>query len=171
MGAFHKLSNTEILKSEFAKQLSNDAADSTKGGVVWVGCRGLCVLATSNDVHRLMTAHRLMTCVSAHSWCLYYSVVAPLEDQAASTMIWYVTQWHYPDTESINPYAILIVPSARLGSDKYQFLSHCFDSTGNLISDLPHARTALYRFGHRARSLPLWHITVQLCHFIVISWR
>ena len=51
---------------------------------------------------------------------------APLGDQAASTMTWY--QSHYPDTEPTSPYPILVMRSAWLGSDKYPFLSHCFDS-------------------------------------------
>ena len=38
-------------------------------------------------------------------------------------------QSHYPITESTSPCPILIMPSTRLGSDKYQFLSHCFDLT------------------------------------------
>ena len=33
------------------------------------------------------------------------------------------TRPHYPDTEPLNPCPILIIPSAWLGSDKYQFLS------------------------------------------------
>ena len=38
----------------------------------------------------------------------------------------YSTQSHHPDTE---PTYILLIPSAWLGSNKYQFLSHFFDST------------------------------------------
>ena len=47
-----------------------------------------------------------------------YSVPS-LEHQGAGTMTCYPTQSHYPDTET----TILIKPSARLGSDKYQFLT------------------------------------------------
>ena len=32
-----------------------------------------------------------------------------------------VTQSHYPDTKLTSPHSILLMPSARLGSDKYQF--------------------------------------------------
>ena len=39
------------------------------------------------------------------------------------------TQSHYPDTERTSPCLILIMPSAGLGSNKYQFYSHWFDST------------------------------------------
>ena len=37
--------------------------------------------------------------------------------------------YHLFDTELTNPYPILIMPSAGLGSEKYQFKSHWFDST------------------------------------------
>ena len=66
-------------------------------------------------------------CDSMHSWRLYSTV--PLGDLDVSTMTWYSTQSHNPDTEPTSPCPILIVPSARLGSDKYNFLSHWFDST------------------------------------------
>ena len=52
-----------------------------------------------------------------------YSAV-PLRDQALCTMTWwYLTQSHYPDTGQTSPCPILIMLSARLGSDKYKFLS------------------------------------------------
>ena len=41
--------------------------------------------------------------------------------QATGTVNCYLTQLHYPDTEPTSPCPILIMPSARLGSDKYQF--------------------------------------------------
>ena len=41
--------------------------------------------------------------------------------QAASTMIQYPTQSHYPDTEPAIPCPILLMPSTWLGSDKFQF--------------------------------------------------
>ena len=40
------------------------------------------------------------------------------------------TQSHYPDTEPTSLCPILIMPSAWLGTGKYQFKSHWFDSTG-----------------------------------------
>ena len=67
------------------------------------------------------------TCDSAHSRWLYSA--ASLEHQAVSSMVCYPTQSHYPDTEPTSPCPILIMPSTRLGSDKYQLYSHCFDST------------------------------------------
>ena len=79
-----------------------------------------------------------------------YSAIPP-GDQTASTMTWYSTQSHYTDTEPTNLCASLIMPSAWLGSDKYQILSHWFDSTGSRTPDLPHGRFALYRFGQCAR--------------------
>ena len=59
----------------------------------------------------------VLTCDSAHSWWLYSS--ASLEHQATSTMTCYPTELHYPDTELTSPFPILIMPSARLGSNKY----------------------------------------------------
>ena len=46
------------------------------------------------------------TCASAYSWRLYIYSVASLAHQATSTMTWYPTQSHYPDTEptSLCPY-------------------------------------------------------------------
>ena len=79
-----------------------------------------CILATSTVI-----LGRVLTCDSPHSWWLYYA--APLGDHATSTMSWYTTQSHYPDTEPRSPCPILIIPSAWLGSDKYQLLSHWFD--------------------------------------------
>ena len=63
----------------------------------------------------------LQTCDSAHAWQLYNT--ASLELQAAGTMTCYPTQSYYPTS----PCPILIIPSARLGCEKYQFLSHWFD--------------------------------------------
>ena len=56
---------------------------------------------------------RLLTCDSVHSRWLYS--VAPLGNQAISTMTWYPTGSHYPDIEPTNPWHVLI--------------SHWFDST------------------------------------------
>ena len=43
-------------------------------------------------------------------------------------MMWYISQSHYPDTEAIIPWSILIMLSVWLGSDKYWFSSHWFYS-------------------------------------------
>ena len=43
-------------------------------------------------------------------------------------MICYPSQSHYPDIEPTSPFPVLIIPSTRLGSDKYQS-SHRFDLT------------------------------------------
>ena len=66
-------------------------------------------------------------CDSAHPGQLCSAV--PLGDQTESTMTCYPTQSYYPDTEPTSPCSILNMLSARLGSDKYKFLSHWFDST------------------------------------------
>ena len=76
--------------------------------------------------HLKVLSGRVPTCHCAHSWQLYSA--ASLGHQAASTMTCYLTQLHYPDTESTSPFPIIIMLSTRLGSDKYQFYSHRFDS-------------------------------------------
>ena len=45
-------------------------------------------------------------------------------DQVPVIMPWYPMQSHYPDTQPTSPYHIIIMPSAWLESDKYQFESH-----------------------------------------------
>ena len=69
---------------------------------------------------------------NAHSWRLYCA--APLGDQAGWTITWYPTQSHYPDTEPTSPYPLLLMPITWLGSNVYQFWSHCFDSTNHWTS-------------------------------------
>ena len=61
------------------------------------------------------------TCNSMHSWLLYTYSAASLGYQAASTMTCYPTQSHYPDIERTSHFPILIMLSAKLGSDKCQF--------------------------------------------------
>ena len=51
---------------------------------------------------------------------LIYSA-APLEAHATGSMTWYRTQSHYPDTEQTIPRPILVITSARLGSEKHHF--------------------------------------------------
>ena len=60
------------------------------------------------------------TCDNADSlWCLYSA--AQLGNQVTGTMNQYPTESHYPDSEQRSPCPILLMLSARLGSDKYQF--------------------------------------------------
>ena len=59
------------------------------------------------------------TCESAHSWRFYSA--SPLGDQVTSTMTWYPTQSHYPDTDPIRPGPILIMPNAWLRSNMDQY--------------------------------------------------
>ena len=54
-----------------------------------------------------------------HSWRLYSA--PPLGNRHARTMIPFPTQSHYPDTELTSTSPILVMSSARLESDKYQF--------------------------------------------------
>ena len=86
-----------------------------------VDCWSFYILATSKVI-----SVWALTCDSAHSWELYSAV--RLGDQTASTMTRYPTQSHYPDTEPTSPCLTLIMLSACLGSNKYQFLSHWFYS-------------------------------------------
>ena len=70
------------------------------------------VLATSNVISGWVP-----TFDSAHSWRLYSAV--PLGNQATSIMTRYPAQPCYPTVTS--PCPILLTPSAKLGSNKYQF--------------------------------------------------
>ena len=58
-----------------------------------------------------------------------FIVLSHWDIRSTGTMTCYPTPYHYPDTEPITPCRILIMPNARLGSDKYEFSSHWFDST------------------------------------------
>ena len=55
---------------------------------------------------------------STHSWRLYSD--ASLEDQTVSTMTRYSSQSYYADTELASLCPILVMPSVKLDSDKYQ---------------------------------------------------
>ena len=72
------------------------------------------ILATSK-----VRSGRLPTCDSAHSWQLYS--FASLGHQATGTISCYPTRSHYPDTVPTSPCPTLIMPSVKLGIDKYQF--------------------------------------------------
>ena len=63
---------------------------------------------------------RVSTYDSVQSWQLYSA--SSLGYQTTIIMTCYPTQSHYPDTEPTRPCPLLILPSARLGSDKYQFV-------------------------------------------------
>ena len=66
----------------------------------------------------MLTSEQSLACDSAHSWSLYGAVL--LGDQAIDSMTQYPTQSDYPDTELTSYYPIVAMPSARLGSVKYQ---------------------------------------------------
>ena len=72
-------------------------------------------------IHHYHITVLIPTCDKVHSRGLYSA--APLGNQAASTMVQYPTQLHYPDTELTSPRPILLLPGTRLGSDKYQWCS------------------------------------------------
>ena len=95
--------------------------------------------------------------IIVHSWGLYSA--ASLGHQATSTFTCYPTQSHYPDILPTSPCAILLMPSARIGSDKYKYLSHGFDSIRVRTRELQISRSAktgggwmLYLFSHPAWS-------------------
>ena len=90
-------------------------------------------------------------------------------------MTFYPTQSHYR-TEPTSPCPILMMPDARLGSDKYQFKSHWFNLTrvwtrkvqtgtcGGLDSRIVQRRRwMLYSFSH-----PAWCIYVCIMYIIYV---
>ena len=79
----------------------------------------------------LLTSKIIAECVwfSAYLWWLYSAALLRLRNQAATNISWYPTQSHYLDTGLTSPCPNLIMLSTWLGTDKYQFLSHCFDLT------------------------------------------
>ena len=65
--------------------------------IAWVWCPyGCCIVAGW-----------MPTCDSAHLWWIYD--VVPLGDKISSTMNWYPTQSHYPESDPIRPCSILII--------------------------------------------------------------
>ena len=77
-------------------------------------CRCFNILATS-----IVISGQAPTCDSVHSSWL--SSAAPVGDLAVDTMNWYLMQSDYPNAVLTSPCPILLIPSARLGSDEYQF--------------------------------------------------
>ena len=68
---------------------------------------------TSQD---LVLWNKVLACDSAHSWQLYGA--APLGHQVTSTMTWYHTQSHYPDTEITSPRPTLINNAERQARER-----------------------------------------------------
>ena len=58
---------------------------------------------------------------------------APMGDKTTSIMTQLLAQPHYPDTGLTNPCPILVIPSARLGSEKHTFCKPLvwFDQNSN----------------------------------------
>ena len=73
------------------------------------------VVATSKDIN----TGWVPICDSAHSWWFYST--APPGNLGTSTLVWYLVQSHYPDTELTSPHPVLLMSSAKLRGDKYQF--------------------------------------------------
>ena len=90
---------------------------------------------------------------NVHSWWVYSA--GQLGNQAASSLTWYSTQSRCLDTKITSPNPISLIPSTKLGSDKYQCCNNWFDYNENQTPDLQHGRPALNQFHHR---------TIVLCH-------
>ena len=70
---------------------------------------------------------RVPTCYSVHSCRL--NSAAPLGNHAISTITWYPTQSHSTDIKPTTPCTIPIMSTVWLGSNKYTFWNHWFDSS------------------------------------------
>ena len=101
-------------KSFSASKSSNYATLIKQNLEVFVCLLLLYILATS-----MVISWWISTCNSAHSWQLHSA--ASLGNQAIGTTTYHPTQSCYPDTEPTSACSMLIILSARLGSDKYQF--------------------------------------------------
>ena len=80
------------------------------------------------------------------------------------TMTQYPTQAHYPDTDVISPCRILLMPSTRLGSDKYQFYKTLFwlERKPNSGSPAPKASALPIRPLHPVRGESLLSQRIRL---------
>ena len=117
--------------------------DSRRQSAVWLPVPVYLSLFYLLATFKIISGHT-PTCHSAHSWRLHSAV--PLGDQATGTMTQYPTQSHYPDNVLSSPYPIILMLSARLGSDKYQVI-------GFLGWDLNSLSGALLISGHYVRLL------------------
>ena len=72
-------------------------------------------------VLNMVDKHGYFLCLLLYSCCGWCWVV--------STMTWYPTQPYYPGTEPTSPCSVLLILSAWLGCDKYQFERYWFDLT------------------------------------------
>ena len=84
-------------------------------------------LRSYQDGHRLITVYFHVDFIVLPHWETG-KISTRLRAQAASTMSSYITQSHL-DTDPMNPYPILRMTSAWLGSDKYAFMCNWIDST------------------------------------------
>ena len=101
----------------------------------------ICILATSKVI-----SGWVQTGNCAHSWQLYSAY------QAASTIIWYPPQLHYPDPALTSPCPTLLLLSTKLVSEKYKlFVGHWFDLIGTRTPNPLQWRAALCRFVPRVR--------------------
>ena len=105
-------------------------------------------------VLQLATSQVIKEHVTVRTYCLpWHTSAAPLGEQATSTMTWYPTQSHYPNTKPTNPCHILIMSITWLGSDNYHLLSHWSDSTRVRTHEVqitrsPKMGNKLNSFGH-----------------------
>ena len=95
-------------------------------------------LRSYQDQCRLVTVHTHGNFIVLSQWGKRIRPPAPCPNIPFSHII-LILSWTAP---------VLLMLSTKLGSDKYQFSCHWFDSTENRTPDLPYWRHALYRFGH-----------------------
>ena len=111
-------------------------------------CLLFCIIATYKVGYRLLTA--------------LYSAPS-LGHQAVSTMTWYPTQSHYPDTEPTSPCSILIMPSTLLGNLKYKlfspwFVRPVFEPMRSESPDLPQGNIETSMDYWLEHPLPMWEV-------------
>ena len=83
------------------------------------------VLRSYENGYRFVTVHTLGDFIELPYW------------ETSLSVPWYFTESHYPNIEPTSPCPILVMPSNWLESDKYQCLSHWFDSTSVWTSEFP----------------------------------
>ena len=102
------------------------------------------ITSTTNQ-HRVIPGW-VSTCYRTQLWRQYSSALP--RDQATSTTIPFSTQSHYSDTELTSPWPILVMLSARLGNDRYQFCKSLVWVGKDLTSRLYAWKSVLYQLSH-----------------------
>ena len=111
--------------------------------------------------HLNVISEREPTYDSAHSWQCHNA--APLADQAASTRTRYPTQPYYPEIVLTNPYPILLMPSMKLGSDKYHVIALTHLEFALLTSQMGTLRSAHVASASGSLKWSLIEAILKLC--------